>query len=42
MANGVDENGLAKGAVIDRLIMEHSEIMPQCQQQYSLTALTMH
>jgi len=28
MANGVDENGLAKAAVIDQLIREHSKIMP--------------
>jgi len=28
MANGVNENGLTKGAVIDRLIMEHSKITP--------------
>ncbi|WP_047550224.1 hypothetical protein [Methylotenera sp. G11] len=28
MANGVDENGLAKAAIIDQLIMEHSNKMP--------------
>ena len=28
MANGVDENGLVKGAVIDRLIMENSNRKP--------------
>jgi len=28
MANGLGENELAKGAVINQLIMEHSEIMP--------------
>jgi hypothetical protein len=28
MTNGVSESGLAKGAVIDQLIMEHSNIMP--------------
>lgn len=28
MANRVGENGLAKGDVINQLIMEHSKIMP--------------
>lgn len=28
MANGLGENGLAKGVVINQLIMEHSKIMP--------------